>query len=923
MSSLKSYVWSLGAIVLIAGISACSASDEGGGGGGTKADASTDGSAEADTDSGGEDSSVELDAGADASEDTGSDVTDAGSDVESDAPIFECGNLAVEPPEECDDGNNNSGDGCTSDCKLESTGPEDVCPGETLTLTGTGTAPRIGSASGSTSSVLNQYSSGCGGSGKDYVYVITPDVTGLLTATLTGDFDGVLHARSTCDTGTTELDCADDAAIGGTEAISFGVAANTSYYVFVDGYAGSGGAFTLDIQVDTAFCGNGVAESPENCDDGNSVVGDGCGPDCKLEPGGIVDDCPGSTFVLTGPPNAPRKLSIVGDTKGKATSQSPTSCLGSGPNDVYGITPDIAGSMRVSMVAAYDNATLHVRADCDTSGTQLDCIEALEPFDDLTVHVPVLPNQTFYVIVDGQSSSSTTGNFGPYSLQIEITPASCGNDALDGNEECDDGNSAVGDGCDASCKLEPVGGGNDLCPGAPLALVSTTGGTEAGIVTATTSTLVGDYQAKSTTCASKLAKDAVYAVTPTISGTLTATVAGQFDAAVYVQSVCGSTVDELVCGDKFDGNSAESVSAPVVANQTYYLVVDSSLSTQAGVFELAVNVAPGVCGNGLIDGGETCDDANAQAGDGCDATCLLEPPGANDTCPAELVTLVPNGPVSTATVKSGTVNLANDFTHNGCTGSGPDAVYAITPATDGVITATVPDAKFNVSLVARTTCLDKTTQVTCANTNSGNGGETITFAAQANQTYYVVVDGVSTTSVGTFTLELTLSAPGCGDGLISGNEDCDDGNTTAGDGCDATCILEVTTGNDVCPGKVIPLTGTGTDTRLGIFTGTTEPLFANYAGTCGGAAREAVFVITSDVNGSLSASLLPSFQAVLYARETCTSAATELKCDDIATTATGLYDVAFPVLANVPYYLFVDGFSSEYGTFTLNVAVEP
>jgi cysteine-rich repeat protein len=911
----------LGAIALIAGFSACSASDDGGSGGGIKPDAGSDASEDADAAT--EDSSVEVDTGTDAAEDTGSDVLDAGNDAEPDAPTFECGNLSVEPPEECDDGNKNSGDGCSSDCKLESTGPEDVCPGEVLTLTGTGTQPRIGSASASTSSVLNQYSSGCGGSGKDYVYVITPDVTGLLTATLSADFDGVLHARETCDLASTELGCADNEALGGTETIAFGVDANTSYYVFVDGYAGSGGPFTLDIKVDTAFCGNGVAESPENCDDGNTVVGDGCDVNCMLEPGGIVDDCPGSTFVLTGPPNTPRKLSIVGNTKGKATSQSPTSCLGSGPNDVYGITPDIAGSMQVTLVAAYDNATLHVRSDCDTSSTQLDCIEGLEPFDTLTVHVPVLPNQTFYVFVDGQSSSTTTANFGPYSLQIEITPASCGNDALDGNEECDDGNSAVGDGCDASCKLEPVGGGNDLCPGAPLALVSSPGGTEDGVVTASTATLLGDYQAKSTTCGSKTAKDAVYAVTPTINGTLTATVAGQFDAAVYVQKVCGSTVDELVCGDKFDGNSAESVGAPVLANQTYYVVVDSSLTTQFGVFELAVSVAPGVCGNGLLDGGETCDDSNAQPGDGCDATCQLETPGANDNCPAELVTLVPNGPVSTATIKSGTVNLANDFTHNGCSGSGPDAVYAITPPSDGVITATIPDAKFNVSLVARSTCLDKTTQITCANTNTGNGGETITFAVQANQTYYVIVDGVATANLGTFTLDLTLSAPGCGDGLISGGEDCDDGNTTAGDGCDSSCLLEVTTGNDVCPGKVIPLTGTGSDTRIGIFTGTTEPLLANYAGTCGGASREAVFVVTSDVNGSLKASLLPSYEAVLYARETCGSAVSELKCDDVKTTATGLYDITFPVLANVPYYLFVDGFAGEYGTFTLNIAVEP
>jgi len=37
--------------------------------------------------------------------------------------------------------------------------------------------------------------------------------------------------------------------------------------------------------------------------------------------------------------------------------------------------------------------------------------------------------------------------------------------------------------------------------------------------------------------------------------------------------------------------------------------------------------------------------------------------------------------------------------------------------------------------------------------------------------------------------KLTLS---CGDGIVSGAEECDDGNTTGGDGCSSTCQLEMT-----------------------------------------------------------------------------------------------------------------------------------
>src|SRR5690606_4693628 len=46
-------------------------------------------------------------------------------------------------------------------------------------------------------------------------------------------------------------------------------------------------------------------------------------------------------------------------------------------------------------------------------------------------------------------------------------------------------------------------------------------------------------------------------------------------------------------------------------------------------------------------------------------------------------------------------------------------------------------------------------------------------------------------------------ATACGDGIVAGDEQCDDGNTLDGDGCSASCLLELPAPNErdgwMCP----------------------------------------------------------------------------------------------------------------------------
>ena len=289
-----------------------------------------------------------------------------------DVELAVCGDGNKAANEQCDDGNNADGDGCSKNCTTESAGPNDVCPGVAIALTGAGADTRKGTVSGTTGSIFGQTAGGCGGAtGKDAVYSVTADVTGLLTAKVTSTFDSILYARRTCDDTKTESACNDAAGSAGGEMIRIPVTKDQPVFLFVDGYSGSNGTFTLDVEVATSFCGNGVAEAPEACDDGNTVAGDGCAPDCSLEAGGVLTDCPGQGISLTGAGGAPRRISLAGSTSvATSSTQTASGCTASGRNTVYAITPDVDGSIVASLVATSPRIDRYVPSSSAERGTR-------------------------------------------------------------------------------------------------------------------------------------------------------------------------------------------------------------------------------------------------------------------------------------------------------------------------------------------------------------------------------------------------------------------------------------------------------------------------------------------------------------------------------------------------------------------------
>jgi fibro-slime domain-containing protein len=170
-----------------------------------------------------------------------------------------CGDGIIEGTEACDDGNTNSGDGCSATCTLECGWQ---CPPGTLCR-----------------------AAKCG--------------------------DGMVAGDEQCDDGNT-TDGDGCSAICTLEskpaAVPEGwVCTTPTAAAPTDGGADGGAAAACKgpTTCTTTVCGNKIKEGSEQCDDGNTVTGDGCSPFCRLEPkcptaGGACTNVCGSGLLLPG-----------------------------------------------------------------------------------------------------------------------------------------------------------------------------------------------------------------------------------------------------------------------------------------------------------------------------------------------------------------------------------------------------------------------------------------------------------------------------------------------------------------------------------------------------------------------------------------------------------------------------------------------
>jgi fibro-slime domain-containing protein len=345
-----------------------------------------------------------------------------------------------------------------------------------------------------------------------------------------------------------------------------------------------------------------------------------------------------------------------------------------------------------------------------------------------------------YVVPQGTGgSTSATGCTGTSTIACKVqVPEGCG-DGINNQgdiEQCDDGNTLPGDGCNGACKVEP----NWNCPPAGACtrkIICGDGQIGAGEVCDDGNTI--DNDGCNTTCT---VQDAAYKC-----------IEGQPCERV---SVCGNK--RIESGENCDdGNSVAGDGC------------SSTCQLEAGW----VCAKPGTackpaarCGDGVVSQalGEVCDDGNTADGDGCSGNCKIVAngckciPGSPCVCPK---VACGNGTIEGKEVCDDGNTKSGDGCSATCTiETGYDCPFTNAPCVakcgDGIVMPPMEqcDPGVQITNIAQA----------CAATCKWNPG----WACSATSCHQTK----------------------CGDKVIEGSEGCDDGNTTPGDGCSPTCHAE-------------------------------------------------------------------------------------------------------------------------------------
>ena len=463
-----------------------------------------------------------------------------------------------------------------------------------------------------------------------------------------------------------------------------------------NGAPGCEGGCNEDCTAPASVCGNGIKECFEECDDGNTENCDGCSEYCTEEPG--TGGC-GDGYRC-------------GEEECDDGNQDNCDECHNDCTDNRGCTDG------------------HLCGDeqCDDGNIE-DCDEC---HNDCTLNSGCGDGHR---CGDEACDDGNLENCDDCSAQCRIT--GCGDGAICGDEVCDDGNVVGGDGCRSDCRgLEVCGDG---LPDPDAGEQCDDGNTEDCDDCHVDCTLNLNLCSDGHVCGDEVCDD----------GNLEYGDGCRHDCMGV--EICGDGVVDNLIGEACDDGNTE----------------DCDACSADCMHEITG------CGDGVICGDEMCDDGNNFDNDGCRADCMgIEICGdglldVNETCE----------------------DTSEEGIDEGCTETSPDCFgecQACKPRCgDGVVgpgeTCDVNPSGIDINCTEGMPVCDDTCQaceVDCTDNICGDGklcpGE--------------ACDDGNTVDCDTCSADCLHEITGCGDSVLCGEEVCDDGNQIAGDGCRADCM---------------------------------------------------------------------------------------------------------------------------------------